>query len=94
MTHLLSGASFGNSQTAAQNSVGTVLGLVRSAIQLDQEVVDLGLVLDIEARLDQGRSKNLVHILDSRENALSTPLGLVTIAKLTGLMLSWWSRIS
>ncbi len=88
-TNLLGRTGLGNGQADAQNSIGTELSLVGGVIKLDQEVVDLGLVLDVQTLLDQGRSDDLVHILHSLENSLAAPFGLVAIAELASLMLSW-----
>ncbi len=88
MTDLLSCAGLGNGQAGTQDSVGTKRSLVGAAIQLDQKLVNLGLVLDVQVLLEQGRADDLVDVLHSLQDTLATPLGLVAIAKLAGLMLS------
>lgn len=65
---LFSRTSLGDSNGYAKNSVGTKLSFVRSAIELDQEVVNLLLLSDGEARLDQSRSDGVVHVCNGLEN--------------------------
>ena len=62
---LLSSGSLGHSHGDTKDGVGAELGLVLSAIELVDEVVDGGLVLDVEVLLDQSRSDNVVHVGDS-----------------------------
>jgi hypothetical protein len=88
---LLGGTGLGNSQADTEDGVGTELGLVRSSVELNQELVDLGLVNDIDVGLDKGRSDDLVDVLDSLENTLAAPLGLVTITELASLVLAYKS---
>lgn len=85
---LLGSAGLGNSQADTKNSVGTELGLVGGAIEVNQELVNLGLVGDINVLLDEGGADGLVDILDSLKDALATPLGLVTITELASLVLA------
>lgn len=85
---LLGGARLGNGQADTEDGIGTELGLVGSAIQVNQELVDLGLVLDVDVLLDDRRGDDLVDVLDSLENALATPLGLVAVAELASLVLA------
>src|SRR3569833_237599 len=93
-TNLGGGTSLSNSQTAAQDGIGAQLGLVRGAVELDQELINLTLVLDIEVLLDQGGPDDLVHVLDGLQDTLAAPLGLVAIAKLAGLMLTCWAVLA
>lgn len=86
---LLSGTGLGNSQGDTKDGVGAELGLVGGAIQLDQEVVDGGLVLDVQAGLDQLGGDDCVDVLDGLQYTLAGPLGLVTITELAGLVLTW-----
>lgn len=86
---LLGRTSLSNGQGDTEDGVGTELGLVGGAVQLVQEFVDLGLVLDIEVLSDEGRADDLVDVLDGLLNTLSAPLGLVTIAKLASLVLAY-----
>ena len=67
----LSSSSFGNCQADTQDSIGTEVGLVGSSIQLVEELIDFGLVLDINALLDQGGSNGLVDILDGLQDTFS-----------------------
>ena len=68
---LLSSTSLGNGQADTQDGVGTEVGLVGGAIQLVEELVDLGLVLHINVLLDEGRANGLVDVLDGLENTCS-----------------------
>jgi hypothetical protein len=85
---LLSSTGLGNGQADTENGVGTKLGLVGGSIEVDQELVNLGLVLDIDVLLDESRGDDLVDILDSLEDTLATPLGLVTVTELASLVLT------
>ena len=51
-----------------EDGVGTILGLVDSSIQLDEELVNGDLVLDIDVGGDQSGSEVLVDVLDSLED--------------------------
>lgn len=68
---LLSGTSLGDGQGDTQDGVGAEVGLVGGAIQLDEELVDLGLVLDVDVLLDEGRSNDLVDVLDGLQDTCS-----------------------
>jgi hypothetical protein len=85
---LLGSAGLGNGQAHTKNGVGTKLGLVGGTIEVDQELVDLGLVLDVNVLLDDRGSNDLVDVLDGLEDALAGPLGLVTVAELASLVLA------
>lgn len=87
-TYLLSSTGLGNSQTDAENGVGTEVGLVGGSVKVNQELVDLGLVLDINVLLDESRADLGVDVLDGLEDTLATPLGLVTITELASLVLA------
>ena len=65
---LLSGSGLGNSQRDTEDGVGTELALVGGSIELVQEVINLGLVLDIDVLLDDGGGNDLVDVLDGVEN--------------------------
>ena len=65
---LLSSTSLGDSQADTQDGVGTQVVLVAGAIELVEELVDLGLVLDIQVLLDDGRANLLVDIGDGLED--------------------------
>lgn len=86
--YLLSGTSLSNSQGDTKDGVGTKLALVGSTIKAVQELVDLGLVLDIKVLLDQSGANDGVDVLNSLGDTLATPLGLVAIAKLNSLVLT------
>ena len=62
---LLSSTSLGNGQADTEDGVGTKVLLVSRAVELVQELVNLGLVLNIEVLLDDGRSDLLVDVGDS-----------------------------
>ena len=64
-------------------------GLSPLQIPLLKELVDGALVLHIEVFLDECGSNDGVDILDSLEDALASPLGLVTITELAGLVLTY-----
>lgn len=61
---LLSSTSLGNGQADTEDGVGTKVLLVGRAVELVQELVNLGLVLNIEVLLDDGRSDLLVDVGD------------------------------
>ena len=65
---LLSSTSLGDSQADTQDGVGTQVVLVGGAIELVEELVDLGLVLDIQVLLDDGRANLLVDIGDGLQD--------------------------
>lgn len=85
---LLSSTGLGNGERDTKDGVGAELGLVGGAIEVDEEFVNLGLVLDVNVLLDESGADDLVHVLDGLENTLATPLGLVTIAELASLVLA------
>jgi hypothetical protein len=87
-SYLLSRGGLGDSQAHAEDGVGAELGLVGGAIELDEELVDLGLVLDIDVLLDQGRADDRVDVLNGLGDTLATPLGRVAIAELASLVLT------
>jgi hypothetical protein len=66
--HLFSGSSLGNSHGDTEDSVGTELALVGSAIELDQEVIDGLLVGDVEVLLDKSRGDNVIDVGNSLVN--------------------------
>ena len=86
---LLGGTGLGDSQAHTEDGVGTKLGLVGSAIKVVEELVDLGLVLDVDVLLDDRGSDDLVDVLDSLENTLASPMGLVAVAELASLVLAY-----
>jgi hypothetical protein len=90
---LLGSAGLGNGQAHTEDGVGTELGLVGGAIEVNQELVDLGLVLDVDVLLDDGGRDDLVDVLDGLEDALAAPLGLVAVAELASLVLACVANI-
>ena len=87
--YLFSGTSLGDGETDAQDGIGAQLGLVGGTIELVQEVIDLGLVLDIQVLLDDSRGDSVIDVGDGLEDTLATPLGLVSITELTSLVLTF-----
>lgn len=65
---LLSSTSLGDSQADTQDGVGTQVVLVGGAIELVEELIDLGLVLDIQVLLDDGRANLVVDIGDGLQD--------------------------
>lgn len=61
---LLSGSSLGNSQADTEDGVGTQVGLVGGTVKLVEELVNLGLVLNVEVLLDQSGANDIVDVLD------------------------------
>lgn len=61
-SYLLSGGSLCNRHTDTEDGIGTKLGLVLRSIEAVQELVDLGLVLDIEVLLDESGSNHIVDV--------------------------------
>jgi hypothetical protein len=56
------------------------------SVELVEEVVHGGLVLDVDALLDESRSDYVVHVGDGLGDTLAAPLGLVAIAELASLV--------
>jgi hypothetical protein len=83
---LLSGCGLCDGHGHTENGVGTELLLVLGAIKLVQESIDGGLVLDIDLLLDEGWGNGVVDVANSLGHTLTTPLGLVSIAELAGLV--------
>lgn len=87
--HLLSSTGLGDGQRYTKDGVGTELGLVGGTIELVEESIDSGLVLDIEVLLNQSRGNDGVDVLNSLSDTLATPLRLVTISELASLVLAY-----
>jgi hypothetical protein len=83
---LLSSSGLSNGHGDTENGIGTKLSLVLGSIELVEESIDGGLVLDVELLLDQGRCDLLVDVGNGLGNTLTAPLALVTIAKLASLV--------
>jgi len=66
---LLSSGSLGDGHGDTEDGVGTELGLVLRAVKLVEEVVDGGLVLDVEVLLDEGRGDHIVDVGDGLGDA-------------------------
>ena len=70
---LLRGTSICNGDGHAKDRVSTELALVRRAIELDEEVVDLLLLRDLESGLDQLWRDGIVDVRNSLANTLYAP---------------------
>lgn len=68
---LLSSTSLCNGQGDTKDGIGTEVGLVGCAVELDEEFVNLGLVLDVDVFLDDGGSDGLVDVGDGLEDTLT-----------------------
>jgi hypothetical protein len=68
---LFSSTSFGNGQGDTKDGVGTEVGLVGCAVELDKELVNLALVLDVDVLLNDGGSNGLVDVGDGLEDTLT-----------------------
>ena len=69
-----------------ENGVGAQLGLVLRAIELVEEIIYGGLVLDVELLLDEGGGDGVVDVADSLGDTLTIPFGLVSITEFAGLV--------
>lgn len=87
--YLLSGTGLGNGQRNTKDGVGTKLGLVGGTIELVEESINSGLVLDIEVLLNQSGGNDGVDVLDSLGDTLAVPLRLVAISELASLVLAY-----
>lgn len=65
---LLGGSSLGNSQGDTEDGVSTKVTLVGGAVELVEELVDLGLVLDVNVLLDESGANGLVDVLHGLED--------------------------
>lgn len=74
---LLGGSSLGNSQGDTEDGVGTKVTLVGGAVELVEELVDLGLVLDINVLLDESGANGLVDVLHGLEDTFQNESMLV-----------------
>ena len=88
MTYLRRSTGLGRGKTDAENGIGAELLLVGAAVRVVQQLVDGGLVLDVEAGLDEGRAQDVVDVGDGLGHAFAAPLGLVLVAQLVGLVLA------
>ena len=87
-TYLLSSASLRNSQAHAQYSIGSQLSLVLRTVQLDQELVNFGLILDVKSFFENRRSNDFVNVGDSLGYTLAIPFRLISIAQFAGFVLA------
>lgn len=91
--YLLSSTSLGNSQGDTEDGVGAELALVGCAVKGVEELVNLGLVLDIKVLLDQSRTNDGVYVGDGLGDTLASPLGLVAVTELDSLVLACDGRL-
>lgn len=68
---LLGGASLDDCDRDTEDSVSTVLALVGGTVLFDQEIVDLLLLSNLEARGDQRRAEDVVDVCNSLGNTCS-----------------------
>lgn len=71
IAYLLSSSSLCDGHRNTENSVGTELALGWSTIELVEELINLGLVLDINVLLEESRCNHIVDISNSLENTLA-----------------------
>ena len=91
--YLLRGTGLGDGQADTQDGIGTQLGLVRSTIELVQELVDLLLLGNIDVLLDESRTDDLVDIGNSLQDTFPSPVGLVAVSELASFVLACISAI-
>lgn len=65
---LLSSTSLGNGQGDTKDGVSAEVGLVGCAIELDEELINLALILNVDVLLDDGGSDSLVDVGDGLED--------------------------
>ena len=75
-----SSTSLGNGQADTEDGVSTEVRLVSRSIKLFEELIDLGLVLDIKVLLDDGGGNGLIDVLDSLENTCSPSVQSASVA--------------
>jgi len=68
LAHLLSSGSLSDSHGDTENGIGTELALCGSAIELVEELINLGLVLDINVLLEESGCDHVVDVGNSLEN--------------------------
>lgn len=83
---LLSGGGLSNGHGDTEDGVGTELSLVLGSIELVEESIDSGLVLDVDVLLDQSRGDLVVDVGNGLGDTLAAPLALVTVAELASLV--------
>lgn len=62
------GAGLEDGEGDTEDGVGAILGLIGGAVELEEEVVDGGLVLDVEFGLDEGRAEMVIDVLDGGQD--------------------------
>lgn len=83
---VLLSTGLGNGDGDTEDGVGTELGLVGGAVKLDEEVVDGLLVSDLEARLDELGSDDVVDVGNGLGDTLAHVRLLVAIPELVSLV--------
>ena len=78
------GAGLGAGQGGAQDGVGAESGLVGGAVELDEQLVDRGLIQHVQA--DKRLGDLAVDVLDRLQHALAAVTALVAVAQLAGLV--------
>jgi hypothetical protein len=64
-TYLLSSASFSDGNRDTKDGVGTELALIGGTVKLDEEVVDIFLLSDLEAGLDELGGDDVINVGNS-----------------------------
>lgn len=72
---LLSSSGLCDGHADTEDGIGTELLLVLGSIELVEELIDGGLVLDVDLLLDEGRCDDVVDVGNGLGNTLTTPLG-------------------
>lgn len=75
---LLGGSGLGDSQGDTEDGVGTKVTLVGGTVELVEELVNLGLVLDIDVLLDESGADGLVDVLDGLQDTCESRSELVS----------------
>ena len=73
LTNLLRRSRLSNSQTYAQNGIGTKIRLIFGPVKLNEKFINLGLVLDIKILLDELGANSVVNILHGFQDTFSAP---------------------
>jgi len=90
VSDLLCSCSLRDGKTDPKNGIGAKLCFIWGSIKLNQELINLWLVLHVDILFNDGRANDFVDIGDSLQNTFSTPLALISIAKLACLVLPYY----
>lgn len=78
---LFGGTCLGNSQRHAEDSVGPQFRLVLSSVEFEHELVDLGLLSDLQTCLQQFGGDDFVDVVYGFLNSLAVVFGLNIVAE-------------